>query len=111
MIFFGALDPGQDGLVVTMAGSDDALVDAATTIKATPYALYPTKGRATGGVRCQRFLKGEHRLVAAWAVNAPAYACTENGAPIALPAVDDRRDGSGVPVESPIGFVTSPAAG
>jgi DNA gyrase subunit A len=109
VIFFGAVDPGHDGLVVSMAGSDDALVDAATTIKATPYALYPTKGRATGGVRCQRFLKGEHRLVAAWAVNAPAYACTENGTPTPLPAVDDRRDGSGGIVEAPIGFVTSPA--
>jgi len=109
VIFFGAVDPGRDGLVVSMAGSDDALVDAATTIKATPYALYPTKGRATGGVRCQRFLKGEHRLVAAWVVNAPAYACTENGTPTALPPVDDRRDGSGGPVEAPIGFVTSPA--
>jgi DNA gyrase subunit A len=110
VIFFGAVDPGQDGLVISMAGSDDALVDTATTIKATPYDLYPTKGRATGGVRCQRFLKGEHRLVAAWAVNAPVYACTENGTPTPLPGLDPRRDGSGTPVEVPIGFVTSPAA-
>jgi DNA gyrase subunit A len=110
VIFFGAVDPARDGLIVSMAGSDGVLddMDAATTMKATPYALYPTKGRATGGVRCQRFLKGEHRLVAAWAVNAPAYASAENGAPLALPPVDPRRDGSGTPVEAPIAYVTSP---
>ena len=33
----------------------------------TPYAEYPAKGRATGGVRCHRFLKGEDLLVLAWA--------------------------------------------
>jgi DNA gyrase subunit A len=110
VVFFGAVDPNRDGLVVSVAGTDDALpgVGSTTTMKATPYALYPTKGRATGGVRCQRFLKGEHRLVAAWAVNAPAYAAAENGTPVALPVVDQRRDGSGTPVESPIAFVTSP---
>jgi DNA gyrase subunit A len=111
VIYFGAVDPGRDALVVTVAGSDGGVLtgmDAATTMKATPYALYPTKGRATGGVRCQRFLKGEHRLVAAWAVNAPAYAAAENGAPLGLPAVDPRRDGSGTPVEAPITVVTGP---
>jgi DNA gyrase subunit A len=111
VIFFGAVDPGRDALVVSMAGSDGVLdgVDAATTMKATPYALYPAKGRATGGVRCQRFLRGEHRLIAAWAVNAPAYASAENGAPLALPPVDPRRDGSGTPVEAPIAYLTGPA--
>jgi DNA gyrase subunit A len=108
VIFFGAVDPNRDGLVVSMAGSDDTLVEGPTTMKATPYALYPTKGRATGGVRCQRFLKGEHKLVAAWAVNAPAYASTENGTPLALPPVDPRRDGSGAPVEAVITYLAGP---
>ncbi len=29
-------------------------------------AIYPAKGRATGGVRCQRLLKGEDALLLAW---------------------------------------------
>ena len=33
----------------------------------TPYQEYPAKGRATGGVRRHRFLKGEDGLVLAWA--------------------------------------------
>ena len=36
-------------------------------VKVTPFAEYPAKGRATGGVRCHRFLKGEDALVLAWA--------------------------------------------
>ena len=108
VIFFGAVDPNRDGLVVSVAGSEDTLIEGPTSMKATPYALYPTKGRATGGVRCQRFLKGEHKLVAAWAVNAPAYACAENGSPLALPPVDPRRDGSGVPVETVITYLAGP---
>ena len=37
----------------------------------TPFSEYPAKGRATGGVRCHRFLKGEDTLVFAWAGPAP----------------------------------------
>ena len=56
----GAVDPTADALVVTSAGSSAALPGTqAGTWKATPYAEYPAKGRATGGVRAHRFLKGE----------------------------------------------------
>ena len=49
-----------DAVVVTVAGSSHALPGtAAATVKVTPYQEYPAKGRATGGVRCHRFLKGE----------------------------------------------------
>ena len=40
----------------------------------------PRKGRATGGVRCHRFLKGEDALVFAWAGAAPARAAAASGA-------------------------------
>ena len=56
----------------------------------------PPKGRATGGVRCHRFLKGEDTLVLAFAGNTPARAAAANGVAIELPAADGRRDGSGV---------------
>ena len=60
-------------------------------------AEYPAKGRATGGVRCHRFLKGEDTLVLAWAGAAPARAAAASGAPVDLPEATGRRDGSGVP--------------
>jgi DNA gyrase subunit A len=83
--------------VVTVAGSAGALPGtSAVTVKVTPYAEYPPKGRATGGVRCHRFLKGEDALVMAWAGPAPAVGATEEGSPVILPDPVGRRDGSGI---------------
>ncbi|MEY9872603.1 DNA gyrase subunit A [Streptacidiphilus sp. MAP12-33] len=108
VLSFTAVDPAQDALVVTVAGGADALDGMSqTSAKATPFEQYPRKGRATGGVRCQRFLKGEDTLVFAWAGTAPARAATANGSPAELPARDPRRDGSGVPLAKEIACVAS----
>jgi DNA gyrase subunit A len=105
VIWFGAVDPAADAapVVVTVAGSASALPGtSAVTVKVTPYAEYPPKGRATGGVRCHRFLKGEDVLVLAWAGPAPARGATAAGSPVDLPPPDGRRDGSGVRVRHPL---------
>ena len=114
VIWFGAVTPGgavasPDGagqpgaVVVTVAGSSGALPGtAAATVKVTPYAEYPAKGRATGGVRCHRFLKGEDTLVLAWAGPAPARGATDAGVPVDLPPAEGRRDGSGDRVRQPL---------
>jgi len=75
------------------------------TAKVTPFALYPGKGRATGGVRAHRFLRGEDRLDLAWVGASPARACAVGGQPVPLPALDERRDGSGVPLGQPVAGV------
>jgi DNA gyrase subunit A len=94
---------GSGAVVVTVAGSSHALPGtAAATVKVTPYQEYPAKGRATGGVRCHRFLKGEDTLVLAWAGPAPARGATDAGVPVELPAADGRRDGSGERVRQPL---------
>jgi len=107
VIFFGsapaALRP--ELVVVTVAGSTEGLVSGVTSAKVTPYEFYPAKGRATGGVRSQRFLKGEDRLMLAWVGEAPARAVTANGSPVTLPDVDPRRDGSGTPVSGQISAI------
>jgi DNA gyrase subunit A len=112
VVWFGAVDPpesagARDGgppgerpgrlpVVVTVAGSASALPGTtAATVKVTPYAEYPPKGRATGGVRCHRFLKGEDTLVLAWAGAGPARGATDAGTPVELPPAEGRRDGSG----------------
>ncbi|MFD3698173.1 DNA topoisomerase (ATP-hydrolyzing) subunit A [Streptomyces sp. NPDC058646] len=95
VIHFTAVDPARDAVVFTVAGSHGTLDDSVQSGKLTPFDQYPRKGRATGGVRCQRFLKGEDVLVLAWTGNAPVRAAAANGAPAELPAVDPRRDGSG----------------
>jgi DNA gyrase subunit A len=109
VIAFSAVDPAADGLVFTAAGATDALDDTVTTAKLTPFDQYPRKGRATGGVRCQRFLKGENVLLLAWAGPAPVRASQANGTAAQLPDPDPRRDGSGAPLASPVAVLAGPA--
>ena len=100
-----------DAVVVTVAGSSTALPGTEPgAVKVTPFAEYPAKGRATGGVRCHRFLKGEDALVFAWAGVAPARAAAASGAPVELPEANGRRDGSGIPGSQPIAACAGPLA-
>jgi DNA gyrase subunit A len=109
VVFFGAVDPASESVVVTVAGSSAALPGTqAGSIKVTPVAEYPTKGRATGGVRCHRFLRGEDVLLLAWAGAAPASAAAASGVPVALPDPIGRRDGSGSPSPQAIAAVSGP---
>ena len=81
-------DTHGEPMVVTSTG---------TQVKLSPFASYPAKGRATGGVRVQRFLKGETRLTLAWIGPRPVGATTTGDA-VELPEPDARRDGSGTAV-------------
>jgi DNA gyrase subunit A len=110
VISFTAVDPAADAVVFTVAGSRGTLDDSVqTTAKLTPFDQYPRKGRATGGVRCQRFLKGEDCLALAWAGATPALAAQKNGTPAQLPDIDPRRDGSGVSLPKTVSVVAGPA--
>ncbi|MEU2583461.1 DNA topoisomerase IV subunit A [Streptomyces avermitilis] len=109
VISFTAVDPAADAVVFTVAGSRGTLDDSVqTTAKVTPFDQYPRKGRATGGVRCQRFLKGEDCLSIAWAGPVPARAAQKNGTPAELPEMDPRRDGSGVSLAKTVAVVAGP---
>ncbi|MGW6738287.1 DNA gyrase/topoisomerase IV subunit A [Streptomyces sp. NPDC055013] len=109
VISFTAVDPAVDAVVFTVAGSRGTLDDSVqTTAKLTPFDQYPRKGRATGGVRCQRFLKGEDCLALAWAGAVPARAAQKNGTPADLPEMDPRRDGSGVSLPKTVSVVAGP---
>ncbi|MFF8277060.1 DNA topoisomerase (ATP-hydrolyzing) subunit A [Streptomyces lateritius] len=109
VLSFTAVDPAADAVVFTVAGSTGTLDDGVgTSAKLTPFDQYPRKGRATGGVRCQRFLKGEDVLVLAWAGATPARAAQKNGTPVELPEIDPRRDGSGTPLGKPVGVLAGP---
>ena len=92
-----------EAVVVTVAGSEGSLPGTGGgSVKVTPLDRYPAKGRATGGVRSHRFLRGEDELVAAWVGVAPARALRDGGKPVPLPEADERRDGSGSPLPAPI---------
>ncbi|MCD0486134.1 DNA topoisomerase IV subunit A [Streptacidiphilus sp. ASG 303] len=109
VLSFTAVDPAADAVVLSVATASGTLDGGTqTTWKLTPFEQYPRKGRATGGVRCQRFLRGEDALAFAWAGAAPARAATAAGAPVDLPERDPRRDGSGTPVEKQVAAVAGP---
>jgi DNA gyrase subunit A len=109
VVFFGAVDPAADAVVVTSSGSSGALPGTEPgSLKVTPYAEYPAKGRATGGVRCHRFLRGEDTLVLAWAGETPARAAGGNGVALDLPEATGRRDGSGVAASTAIARIAAP---
>lgn len=106
VLWFGGVDPDRPAQVVTVAGCSTAL--PGTQVgggKVADYAEFPAKGRATGGVRAQRFLKGEDVLLLAWAGPAPAKAVSATGKPIPLPDEIGRRDGSGMRLTHTIGAV------
>lgn len=100
------LTSGSGAVVLTVAGDSNALPGTENgAAKVTPLEMYPTKGRATGGVRSQRFLKGQNTLILAWVGLYPLHASTSAGSPVELPKPDMRRDGSGVDLASPIAFI------
>jgi len=108
-VFFGAVDPQASNLVVTSSGSSHALPGTEPgSLKVTPYAEYPAKGRATSGVRCHRFLRGEDTLVLGWVGGSPAKAAAANGVALELPVATGKRDGSGLPAAAPISAIASP---
>jgi len=108
-VFFTALDPAAANVVVTSSGSSSALPGTEPgSLKVTPYAEYPAKGRATGGVRCHRFLRGEDTLILGWAGGSPARAAAANGVALDLPEATGKRDGSGLPAATPIGAIAGP---
>ena len=110
-VSFNAVADVDDAYVVTIAGSSDALPGTQTgAVKVSPLSIYPPKGRATGGVRCQRLLKGEDGLLLAWVGDGVPMACATSGSPVDLPPVSDRRDGSGVPAAQPVVAVAGPPA-
>jgi DNA gyrase subunit A len=99
----------QSAVVVTVAGTSAALPGTQPgTAKVTPFGEYPAKGRATGGVRCHRFLRGEDALVLAWVGEGPARALAASGAAVDLPPATGRRDGSGTPLPQPVLAVGGP---
>jgi DNA gyrase subunit A len=85
----------EKAVVVTSTGQ---------SVKVSPFNLYPPKGRATGGVRSHRFVKGEESLSAAGIVVDPVVV-DDSGSKIELPAVDSKRDNAGTKMDVKIDFI------
>ncbi len=108
VIYATAVDQGADARVVTIADSSLTLpgTDVATA-KISDWAEFPAKGRATGGVRAQRFLKGEDQLACAWVGVGEPRALAADGTARRLPEDIGKRDGSGTPIDGAAAVIGS----
>jgi DNA gyrase subunit A len=108
VIFFGAVDPSAEVVVVTVSTSTATIAGMETgRAKVSMLTEFPGKGRATGGVRAHSFLKGEDLLSVAWAGASPALAVGTDGSVRALPDSGAKRDASGTPLDGVVGSIGS----
>ena len=105
VIFFGVISDRENALVITAANASDVIpgTDPGSG-KVSALSEFPGKGRATGGVRAQRFIRSEDQLYFAWAGVAPA-ALSVDGKPAELPAELGKRDASGALLPAVLGSV------
>ncbi|WP_029145513.1 DNA gyrase/topoisomerase IV subunit A [Microbacterium luticocti] len=106
VVYFGVVPAdAASPVVVTVAGSTQVLPGAdAGTGKVSEFAEFPAKGRGTGGVRAQRFLKGEDTLTLAWVGEEPRAVGSDGGIR-RLPEAGAKRDASGSPLDGVIGAI------
>jgi DNA gyrase subunit A len=91
--------------VVTITAAESTLTGADPgRAKLTPLAEFPSKGRATGGVRSHGLLKGEIGLSLAW-VGPEPRGCASDGTPRSLPTDAGKRDGTGSPLTDAVTVV------
>lgn len=100
VISFAVLTPEEveQAVVVTIAEppADEALFgDVFGSAKVSEFSEFPPKGRATGGVRAQRFVRSEAALALAWVGATPVRATAKDGAIRQLPEELAKRDASG----------------
>ena len=98
---------GTDGMIAVTAANSSAAIPGTDSgsAKSTPLDEFPAKGRATGGVRAQRFIRGEDQVYFAWVGPAEALALTVDGKPMDLPSEIAKRDASGAHLTAVIGSV------
>ncbi len=105
VIFFAAIDAAAaaDAFVMTAACSDFALPGTDPgSAKLSALSEFPTKGRATGGVRSHKLLKGEDKLYFAWAGSSAPKLAAKDGKPIQINLDVAKRDASGTKISASI---------
>jgi DNA gyrase subunit A len=106
LIFFTAISSESipEACVLTAAYSEAALPGTDPgSAKLSLLSEFPTKGRATGGVRSHKFLKGEDKLYFAWAGKSAPKLQDTNGKPLPISLDLAKRDASGSKLTTTIG--------
>ena len=106
-IYFNAVS--FDTVVVTAANNSSAIAGTDPgSAKVSELSEFPAKGRATGGVRAQKFIRNEDQLYFAWVGPADSLVATVDGKPIDLDLELSKRDSSGAKISSSIGAIGTP---
>lgn len=102
-IYFTSISPTKATQVLTAANNSDSLgaVDSGSA-KISLLTEFPSKGRATGGVRAQKFIRDENQLYFALVGNSPLLAASSSGKPLEIESVLAKRDASGTPLSATI---------
>jgi DNA gyrase subunit A len=95
VIFFGVLNPKLKNVVISAATSSQTLPGTDSAIKLSKISEFPKKGRATGGVRCQKFIRGQNQISFAYAGPDNFIAHESRGKAVSLELTPTKRDASG----------------
>ena len=108
VLSFSVVKDIDESKVVTCANSSAAIPGTDPgSAKWTPLVEFPAKGRATGGVRAQRFIRAEDCLYFAAVTSGELLALSTDGKPITLPSEAAKRDASGSPIDTLVGSLGS----
>ena len=108
VIFFGVVSDVDAAVTVTVSTSLETLSGSgAQRVKISSLKEFPSKGRATQGVRAHTLLKGEDALSVGWVGPTPAMALGLDGKPATLPEELTKRDASGMRVDADVSFIGS----
>ena len=105
VVYFGVIKPKEKNVVLTVANSSASLPGTdGGGMKVSKIDEFPKKGRATGGVRCQKFIRGQNQIVLGF-VGPEGFQLTDaKGKAIGVEYQLQKRDASGDPAPA-ISFV------
>jgi DNA gyrase subunit A len=104
VIAFSVVSNIEDSVVLTAANSSMAFAGTDPgSAKLSSLAEFPGKGRATSGVRAQRFIRNEDQLYFAHVGLSPVLALSSDGKPAAFEDELAKRDASGSPISTAFG--------
>ena len=107
VISFGAVIDPEQTQVITAAKSESTLagIDGGS-LKRSMLSEFPTKGRATGGVRAHKFIRNEDHLYFASLADLDPLGASADGKPIDLHGIElAKRDASGTTLDMAIASV------
>jgi DNA gyrase subunit A len=107
VISFGKVSSPEGVQVITAAKSGSTLsgIDGGS-LKRSALTEFPSKGRATGGVRAHKFIRDEDHLYFACVIAGESLGASADGKPIDLEAIAPaKRDASGSTIEIAIASV------